>query len=329
MSNYSKETAAVKAVLCETNKLKTKISKADLVNLRGISIADFIKSQGIKYPDLISRVELFEDEYYIIFDDTGQFIYSNLPLNVYINLLRYIGISYLDIDFSSLNDIPRSAFSGNKTLREVTSSFKNIKNLAATFQNCTTLEKFSGDLSSLETVNETFNGCTSLKTFTSTLPNLKDGSGMFFMCKGLQQFSTSMPNLVKGINMFAGCTGLTSFTSDISKVQIGYQMFNGCGNLTTFTSKLTSLISGNYMFYSTRLSKSSVLTIFNSLKYDNTCTGQEEGASPILRIGLNRSECLNDPDILNILDTPISASTTTTSITNKMGTVWTIYINWA
>lgn len=328
MSNYSKETAAVKAVLCETNKLKTKISKADLVNLRGISIADFIKSQGIKYPDLISRVELFEDEYYVIFDDTGQFIYSNLPLNKYIKLLGKSGISYLDIDFSSLNDLSGCSFERSFSLKEVNSSFKNFTNLQSFFARCEALEKFSGDLSSLEVGYEMFASCYSLKTFISTLPNLKNGQGMFANCKALQQFSTSMPNLVKANNMFGICTSLTSFTSDISKVQNGYQMFNGCTALTTFTSKLTSLISGNYMFYLSKLNKSSALTIFNSLKYDNTCTGQEEGASPILRIGLNSSECLNDPDILNILDTPINASTGTTTITNKMGTVWTIYVNW-
>ena len=86
---------------------------------------------------------------------------------------------------------------------------------------------------------------------------------------GLIEFNSSLPELKSGVQMFDTCA-LTNFNIPLPKLENGSNMFYRCGSLSNFESDLPSLQNGNFMFENSKLNKTSVIRIINSLPTYNS-----------------------------------------------------------
>lgn len=124
--------------------------------------------------------------------------------------------------------IDNGAFSGNKTITEVTFSRTNTTIEEYAFMDCTSLETVSIPENVVNIGDRAFSGCASLKTVTM----LSD--------------IVSMPT-----NLFFGCTSLSELTLSETIVDFGYGCFNGCSSLTDLGFVSNGAMLDSYAFHGT------------------------------------------------------------------------------
>lgn len=226
------------------------------------------------YKELVTRMNLPEDEIWALYTDNGDIVYwhnaDKMDTNLAHSAFMYAGFNQLPKGLN-YEKMTRGyyTFHSCKNLTKVKQDFPALDDGTYMFHNCSNLKSFEGDLSNLRTGYWMFCN-SSLETFKSTpLLNLKDGSNMFegskltsfdieikniesagwmFKNSKLITFDSNMPLATFGAAMFYGVPSLVSFKGNLDSLQNGLTMFGYDSALTTLDTNFPSLIQGNEMF---------------------------------------------------------------------------------
>ena len=284
-SNYTFQTAALKASLADIRNLNAK-----QIKVKDKNILDYISEN--KTTILDERGTLANDELDIwnssvITDEDGNVIvgarvkpkehtFNDITSAQYNTLgaaFKVINNEVFTWDEShtmfwqtdGLTDATNSVFSKRMGISVFESDLSSLTNGNAMFNNCNDLTSFKSDLSSLTKGSRMFGNCTNLTNFNIDLSSLTNGNYMFLNCRALTKFNSDLSSLEDGSNMFYLCISLTEFRGDLSSLKNGSGMFEQT-RLSSFTSKLSSLEDGSNMFgYNCNLDAISVCNIFTSL----------------------------------------------------------------
>lgn len=274
MRNFTKTTANLKTV---TGKFHhTNIGKLDTEELYigDKNVLDLIQEENVEMKDFINRIPVGDNEYYMIYDDAGQPVYTNLPEKRYNDFFRYTPIIFIpdwakkyvtvghsmfarcpqlkivkrnDIDFSSLTRV-QDVFRWCDSLESLDCDMSTITYAGNIVSHCSNLKTININLDSLDNGYYAFEYNTKLESFTSSFPALTTQTGMFSYCESLPAFNIDMPLLTNGQYMFRYCYKLASFSCNLSSLTNGTYMFFNCTSLRDFTSNIENLTNGNNMF---------------------------------------------------------------------------------
>lgn len=270
ISNVESVTTAAKIVSAQ------KVETSQLC-IDGKDLQVLKEERAPSYKELVTRMELPEDEIWALYTDNGDIIYwhnaDKMDTNLANNAFEGSGFSQLPrgLNYEKMTKC-KSTFANCNNLKIVYQDFNELETADSMFYLCSNLEKFEGDLGKLQNSNTMFHSCRELFSFKSNLDSLQDGTRMFPITPKLTNFNVPLPKLEKGEVMFA-YSGLTSFNVTLESLVNGRNMFYDCSSLTSFASKLKTddaeyspLIDGTNMFTACKLDAPSVENILTSLQ---------------------------------------------------------------
>ena len=312
LSNIESVTTAAKIVSAQ--KVETSQLCIDGKDLQALK-----EERAPSYKELVTRMELPENEIWALYTDNGDIVYWHNADKMGPNFGWYT------FGYGGFNQLPKGLnyekmttgnylFTGCKNLIKVKQDFPLMTEAEMMFYNCSSLKSFQGDLKNLTRGHLMFSNCSSLESFeTSNLNNLTNGVTMFANTK-ISEFHISLPNLEAGDNMFQktllktfevplqnlksgsimfyNIQSLTSFVSNTPLLTNGVAMFEYNGNLSNVDSDFSSLESAREMFWGC----SSLTSFMCKLKRDDA------EYSPLTDGNLMFSGCkLDAPSVENIL----------------------------
>ena len=144
------QTASLKSTTLQTPAVVANILSASEISLNGADVVQSIQEKGGKaLKNLISRELVNDEDYYIIWDDSGQPLDVKLPDGC-----------WLKLDYCN----------GLKEWRWNSFIFGN---LYQSFRNCSNLTYFNANTSDVIDAFQAFINCKQLKSFTCDFSNVK------------------------------------------------------------------------------------------------------------------------------------------------------------
>ena len=311
ISNVESVTTAAKIVSAQ--KVETSQLCIDGKDLQALK-----EERAPSYKELVTRMELPENEIWALYTDNGDIVYWHNADKMDTNL------AYQCFMNAGFNQLPKGlnyekitrcdyTFYGCKNLTKVEQDFPKLAISEYMFNSCSNLKSFKGDLSNLSNSYGMFINCP-LETFeTTSLLNLKNGAAMFqytkltsfdieiknienagymFSRTKIATFDLDMPLVTEASGMFLGISPLVSFSGNLDSLTNGFAMFEYNSNLTTLNTNFPSLVYGNEMFYGC----SSLTSFMCKLKADDA------EYSPLTDGRMMFQHCkLDAPSVENIL----------------------------
>ena len=268
ISNVESVTTAAKIVSAQ--KVETSQLCIDGKDLQALK-----EERTPSYKELVTRMELPEDEIWALYTDNGDIVYwhnaDKMDTNLAQKAFMYAGFNQLPKGLNYEKMVQGYyTFYGCKNLTKVKQDFPALDDSTYMFHSCSNLKSFKGDLSNLRQGGGMFAN-SGLETFeTSHLLSLKNGGGMFqstkltsfdieiknieivnnmFSYSKITTFNSDMPLATEASSMFYNVPSLVSFKGNLDSLQNGFTMFEFDSALTTLDTNFPSLINGNTMFY--------------------------------------------------------------------------------
>ena len=333
---FTKVVPSLDTIEIDSRYVDAKNIESDKIIINGKDLTEYINEAKIAPKDLINRAKIEEGDYYILWDNNGLPVEIKWP-NPESIILPYRGnsaIKNITIDLSNWINYHYQALYNFCSFCDNLKSVKlilneNITSIDYFFQQSKKLELIECDFTHIERAAGAFGG-TGFKKIDMSFPNLIQGTDMFNNCKKLEEVNFYAPKLNQSGLMFRGAP-IKSFIGNLDSLTDFLGMFwDNPGTLTHFEAKLPSLITeDSYLpaFRFFKLDKSSVMGIVNTLKEDNQCTGQEEGANPVMTIGIDKT-LATDAELLAFLGIESAVNNQQITVTNPLGTVWTLTLRW-
>lgn len=222
ISNVESVTTAAKIVSAQ------KVETSQLC-INGKDLQALKEERAPSYKELVTRMNLPEDEIWALYTDSGDIVYWHNADKMNTSL------AHSAFTYAGFNQLPK----GLNYEKMVTGYY--------TFYGCKNLTSVKQDFPALNDSTYMFNSCSNLKSFGGDLGNLRNGIGMF-MYSGLETFETShLLSLKSGVSMFSG-TKLSSFDTEIKNIESSLHMFSH-SKVITFNSDMPLATDASGMFY--------------------------------------------------------------------------------
>ena len=194
------KTSSLKALEIDTTILSAKSVDSESVSLKGENVVDIIEDNKQSAKDFIERVEIGDDEYYVIWDNTGQ-----------------------PVKWKTKDDIVPPLI-GNSAIKSWSGG--TVK-YSQPCQDCISLEKFGPTNFDITNMAYAFKNCQKLKTFTGFFQReVTSAYEMFHNCESLEEINCNFDVFNTDLNgAFNNCKSLKSITLNIPKVTILQRYF--------------------------------------------------------------------------------------------------------
>ena len=137
------------------------------------------------YKELVTRMELPDDEIWALYTDNGDIVYwhnaDKMDTNLASGAFKYAGFHQLPpgLNYEKM-ETGNYTFSECNNLTSVNQNFSSLIDGTGMFSGCSNLTSFKGDLSSLSNASEMFSGCNlnadSVENILTSLQPFTDGS---------------------------------------------------------------------------------------------------------------------------------------------------------
>lgn len=205
------QTASFKSTTLQSSTAVANALSASEISLNGADVVQSIQEKsGKALKNLISRELVNDEDYYIIWDDSGQPLDVKLPEGYCPALDFCTGLKEWKWDLSSVTSL-YMAFRECSNLHYFNVNTSNVTNAYQTFVNANKLSSFTSDFSKVKNATYAFSGCRSLQIFQSELSSLTSALGMFAYCK------LDKPSVQRIIN----CLRTTNVLTTTGNITIG------------------------------------------------------------------------------------------------------------
>ena len=235
--NFTMKTASMRAVSTDSLKIDAKKISSEKITLGGKDLQELLDERTLTYPEMMKRKDIPEDAICILYNDNGDWVYTQ-------NLDKMI--------------INQNTFRGQRGLKEINFDTSKVRNFNEAFASCEGLTNAEIDASDGNNFYGCFRECINLKSLkikniNSSITNIGE---IVYNCNKLETFICNTSNITHGNWGFQGCSSLKYLFDedgislpDFSNLKEGQAMFGDCRVLEKFYSPLPSLVNGNRMFY--------------------------------------------------------------------------------